>query len=474
MDFLDPFGTGNGGAAPSPAKQPSGMNYGGAAARVRAQSNNGGSGNAASSNNPFSSFGQANQRTQRQAQKHATAGLGNLSMLDPLAKQTGMAVREQDAKERRRNKPIGRPMSIGEMPGVSRAQPSGSSPVLDEFDPLSGGGGGRASSGSSGNQASFDSGGFDAFSSQPAAQTQFDHARSQQPTMNVSQAFGSVGMQQQQQQQQQQMAQQQRQAQMAGLGRQVLNMGISNQGATSDPFGAGSGGNAGFFDDDSFGMAGDNDFGQGGDFGDDDFGDGGGFDLDKAAAEADAKEEKKRRKAEKKRKKEEAARAAQEQADREFAMKLHAEENARAGSSSANSSGDNADPDSRLPRGWTRDHRGNIQGRLFERVTTKIIGHKWSPRSVMITANSITLRKVEADKRGQQRSFQITEYTTVGAAYINPEQAHAMIDRVYQFKIIEKEPWGQEPKQLAKLGSVDLKVIKFLRKEIADRVASKY
>ena len=59
-------------------------------------------------------------------------------MLDPLAKQTGMAVREQDAKERRRNKPIGRPMSIGEMPGVSRAQPSGSSPVLDEFDPLSG------------------------------------------------------------------------------------------------------------------------------------------------------------------------------------------------------------------------------------------------------------------------------------------------------------------------------------------------
>ena len=46
--------------------------------------------------------------------------------------------------------------------------------------------------------------------------------------------------------------------------------------------------------------------------------------------------------------------------------------------------------------------------------------------------------------------------------------------RVYQFKIIEKEPWGQEPKQLAKLGSVDLKVIKFLRKEIADRVASKF
>ena len=46
--------------------------------------------------------------------------------------------------------------------------------------------------------------------------------------------------------------------------------------------------------------------------------------------------------------------------------------------------------------------------------------------------------------------------------------------RVYQFKLIEKEPWGQEPKQLAKLGSVDLKVIKFLRKEIADRVASKF
>ena len=45
---------------------------------------------------------------------------------------------------------------------------------------------------------------------------------------------------------------------------------------------------------------------------------------------------------------------------------------------------------------------------------------------------------------------------------------------MYQFKLIEKEPWGQEPKQLAKLGSVDLKVIKFLRKEIADRVASKF
>ena len=126
-------------------------------------------------------------------------------------------------------------------------------------------------------------------------------------------------------------------------------------------------------------------------------------------------------------------------------MKLHAEENARAGSSSANSSGDNADPDSRLPRGWTRDHRGNIQGRLFERVTTKIIGHKWSPRSVMITANSITLRKVEADKRGQQRSFQITEYTTVGAAYINPEQAHAMIDVDGKFFFNATVAYGSVP-----------------------------
>lgn len=258
-------------------------------------------------------------------------------------------------------------------------------------------------------------------------------------------------------------------------------MGVSNQGAASDPFGTSSGDNAGFFEDDGFGTAGDADFGQGGNFDDDSFGDGGGFDLDKAAAEVDAKEEKKRRKAEKKRKKEEAARAAQEKADREFAMKLHAEENANARSTSGGGEGENSDSDSRLPRGWTRDHRGNIQGRLFERVTTKIIGHKWSPRSVMITENSISLRKVEAEKRGQQRTVQITEYTTVGAAYINPEQAHAMIDvdgtgakRVYQFKIIEKEPWGQEPKQLAKLGSVDLKVIKFLRKEIADRVASKF
>ena len=46
--------------------------------------------------------------------------------------------------------------------------------------------------------------------------------------------------------------------------------------------------------------------------------------------------------------------------------------------------------------------------------------------------------------------------------------------RVYQFKIIEKEPWGQEPKQLAKLGSTDLKVIKFLRTAIAQRVSNKY
>jgi|TARA_B110000091_G_scaffold213517_2_gene263172 hypothetical protein len=46
--------------------------------------------------------------------------------------------------------------------------------------------------------------------------------------------------------------------------------------------------------------------------------------------------------------------------------------------------------------------------------------------------------------------------------------------RVYQFKLIEKEPWGNEPKQLCKLGSTDLRVIKFLRTTIAERVASKY
>ena len=444
MNFLDPFNTGNGGAAPSPAKQPSSMNYGGAAARARTQSGN---------SNPFGAFGQPQSQSsqQQQERKPAAAGLGNLSMLDPLAQQSGMAVRARDAKEQRRNKPIGRPLSMGEMPGVSRSVPAGGpSPVLDEFDPLSGGGGGGGGGrgqngfGSSGNQASFDSGGFDTFTGQLAAQPRQQQIGMQQPTMNVSQAFGAVGQQQQlgvQQQQQQQ--QQQRQAQMAGLGRQVLNMGISSNqtGAAADPFAAGGGGDgAGFFDDDAFGTAGDDDFGQGGGFGDNDFGGtdgGGGFDLDAASAEVDAKEEKKRRKAEKKRKKEAAARAAQEQADREFAMKLHAEENARAraasgggggGGGGGSGGGDGGDSDSRLPHGWTRDHRGNIQGRLFERVTTKIIGHKWSPRSVMITANSINLRKVEADKRGQQRTIQITEYTTVGAAYINPEQAHAMID----------------------------------------------
>jgi hypothetical protein len=47
---------------------------------------------------------------------------------------------------------------------------------------------------------------------------------------------------------------------------------------------------------------------------------------------------------------------------------------------------------------------------------------------MMITSEQIVLRKIEAEKRGQQRSFPITEYTTVGAAYINPEQSHAMID----------------------------------------------
>ena len=46
--------------------------------------------------------------------------------------------------------------------------------------------------------------------------------------------------------------------------------------------------------------------------------------------------------------------------------------------------------------------------------------------------------------------------------------------RVYQFKLIEKEPWGNEPKQLCKLGSTDLRIIKFLRTTIAEKVASKY
>ena len=46
--------------------------------------------------------------------------------------------------------------------------------------------------------------------------------------------------------------------------------------------------------------------------------------------------------------------------------------------------------------------------------------------------------------------------------------------RVYQFKLIEKEPWGNEPKQLCKLGSTDLRVIKFLRNIIAERVADKF
>ena len=294
MNFLDPFNTGNGGAAPSPAKQPSSMNYGGAAARARTQSGN---------SNPFGAFGQPQSQSsqQQQERKPAAAGLGNLSMLDPLAQQSGMAVRARDAKEQRRNKPIGRPLSMGEMPGVSRSVPAGGpSPVLDEFDPLSGGGGGGGGGrgqngfGSSGNQASFDSGGFDTFTGQLAAQPRQQQIGMQQPTMNVSQAFGAVGQQQQLGVQQQQQ-QQQRQAQMAGLGRQVLNMGISSNqtGAAADPFAAGGGGDgAGFFDDDAFGTAGDDDFGQGGGFGDNDFGGtdgGGGFDLDAASAEVDAK-----------------------------------------------------------------------------------------------------------------------------------------------------------------------------------------
>ena len=171
MNFLDPFNTGNAGAAPSPAKQPSGMNYGGAraaAARSRTQSGNNAPGNDNNSNNnnnndnrasnPFGAFGapmqmrnQHNQMQKGRSKPAAGGGLGSLSMLDPLAQQqSGMAVRARDEKERRRNKPIGRPLSMGAMPNVSSSAQSGGggpSPVLDEFDPLSGGGGGGGGGG---------------------------------------------------------------------------------------------------------------------------------------------------------------------------------------------------------------------------------------------------------------------------------------------------------------------------------------
>jgi hypothetical protein len=153
--------------------------------------------------------------------------------------------------------------------------------------------------------------------------------------------------------------------------------------------------------------------------------------MDDMMAQADAadaeKEKKRQKKLEKKRRKEVDERRAQEEADRKLAMQLHEEENRQQGGGASGQQQQQQQNQS-MPGGWTRDHRNNLQGRVFERVTTKIVGHKWSPRSMMITGDQIVLRKIEAEKRGQQRSFPITEYTTVGAAYINPEQAHATLD----------------------------------------------
>ena len=197
-----------------------------------------------------------------------------------------------------------------------------------------------------------------------------------------------------------------------------------------------------------------------------------GFDLDVAAAAFDEEEARKAEK-EKQRKRKELARkqklkAEQEEKDRQMALKLQQEEEEERRRQAQNA----------LPRGWTRNHRGDITGNVYERVTTKVIGHKWSPRAVVITHNSFILRKTAAEKRGQARSIPITEFTVVGKAYINPEQAGAMLEtsegrkKVYQFKIIEQEPWGQEPKQMAKLGSTDLGTIKFPRNLIKQRVAA--
>ena len=92
MEFLDPFGTGNGSRAPPPAKQPSGMNYGGAQARVRAQSGNGNNSNQAGG----LSRAYGNGAGAKVNNKPSTVGLGALSMLDPLAQQQGsMPVRPQ-------------------------------------------------------------------------------------------------------------------------------------------------------------------------------------------------------------------------------------------------------------------------------------------------------------------------------------------------------------------------------------------
>jgi hypothetical protein len=358
--------------------------------------------------------------------------------------------------------------------------------ALSDFDPLAGGGQRRPSAN---NFMNNDNNSFDPFSSFGSNTTATQQSSVLQPqrTLNVSQAFGVP------QQQQQRL----RQQQMAGLGHQVFQMGFSNNtnNTTNNMMGGNTGGNSGgfggdpFFDnDDAFSSGGQDTFGNDDGFGD--FGDSsgnnnggtvssGGFDMDAMMAQADAEDEEKERKRlkklEKQRKKEQAEREAQEKADRQFAMRVHEEENRK------RQEEQQRQEQNQLPGSWNRDHRGTLQGQVFERVTTKILGHKWSPRSMLITSDQIVLKKIEAEKRGQQRSFPITEYTTVGAAYINPEQAHASIDvdgsgpkRVYQFKLIEKEPWGNEPKQLCKLGSTDLRVIKFLRTTIAERVAAKY
>lgn len=100
MEFLDPFGTGNGSAVPSPAKKPSGMNYGGAQARMRAQSGNVGSTNQAGGQ--LGAYGSGNGTgAKRNNTKPSTVGLGALSMLDPLAQQQGgLPVRPQSESVR--------------------------------------------------------------------------------------------------------------------------------------------------------------------------------------------------------------------------------------------------------------------------------------------------------------------------------------------------------------------------------------
>ena len=347
-------------------------------------------------------------------------------------------------KAARRSKPIGRPHSMDMSHQVKQHNTTmQKQPSFNEFDPLSGGG--NKSNTTNNNASSFNtSNPFSNFGNTTTSNQSTTQPMQPQRTMNVSQAFGGVGQPQQQRQQQQQ---------MAGLGQQVFQMGISTpqqQRSGSNGFDGGFDSDDDFFGNSNPGNGGGDPFGSD-DFssnGFDDFGDSSnnksssnsnngnndGIDMDDLMAKADLaeqeKEKKKRKKLEKSRKKKANERKAQEEADRKLAMQLHAEENQRRGGSSGSNgeASDQQQNDQSLPGGWTRDHRGNLQGRVFERVTTKLIGHKWSPRSMMITGEQIVLRKIEAEKRGQQRSFPITEYTTVGAAYINPEQAHATID----------------------------------------------